>query len=105
MSSPRKLLWGLGRVRVFALKKDPTKLSLKIHCEYLDGGRKGKEAGFHEIHKLPTRVIKAVIEELSNAYARGPWFDVDTLWHANCELALDYLFAELGRRANRKVIS
>lgn len=106
MASSHKHLWSLSDVRMYCLKKDPSKLSLRIWCIWISpASRKGKTAGCYEIHKLPTRILEGTIKDLSEKYTKGPYIAIDKQWYANCEQALDYLFAELGRRAARKVIS
>ena len=87
------------------LKKDPEKKkkSFWIELYFTRGPRKGRFAGYHEVHKVPIGHIEAHIKLVADRiHAKAPW-DFG-LYMERLELALDYLFAELGRRANRKVL-
>jgi len=92
----------VGQLR--SLKKDPTKKSFWIDLFFTRGVRKGKFAGFFELREVPLRFIEERIQTATATYEKWQGTSMGLLYNARIEQALDYLFAELGRRTNRKVI-
>ena len=70
------------------------------------GRKSGEYAGAYSVRKCPTEVIQARIVQMSEFIARfdGPNAHLQADRKVNGEQALDYLFAELGRRASRAVV-
>lgn len=103
MSSSRKQILHVPAAGIFKQsKKNPNHRSLWIVLCFVTGKRKGKFAGVHEIHRLPLKHLQEAIVHISK-WLEGYQGYPEPI--ASAELALDYLFAELGRRAARKVLS
>jgi hypothetical protein len=109
MSSSRRVLWFVPRAgQLRCLKKAPEKKSFWIDLYYTRGPKKERFAGFYEIHGLPTRFIEERIKLISEAYQSMDFQSIQAKvfdFARRAEIALDFLFAELGRRASRRMIS
>lgn len=105
MASRHKVLWNDGWIgELRALKRDPSKTSFWLALYWKRGSRKGLHAGYFEIHKVPTNLLQERIVEFAEECGENLTSRTEH-YRAHLEQALDYLFAELGRRAGRKVIS
>ncbi len=111
MSSSRKVLWyvpGVGKLK--CQKKDPTKVSFWLECAYFRDDActklKSDHTYFLELHYLHTstleKAIKWTVENLERF--QRTWTDEND-WIKKTYLALDYLYAELGRRVDKGSIS
>lgn len=114
MSSCRKVLLdtpGVGKL--LCQKKDPSKVSFWIEAQaYKDRAltipRKGVTE-WYEVRSVPTWWLELMIKGIAKKYEYYQEAALVEPYRTNqlngCCLALDYLYAELGRRVDKGVIS
>lgn len=87
-------------------KTNSSKTQLYLEYWYIKGPKKNAYAGMYSARKVPVDHLQSRIKETSEylAWAYSTDAYLDPIYIRRTELALDYLYAELGRRANRAVV-
>jgi hypothetical protein len=108
MASRRKVLWHVPNVgQLRCLKKDPNKLAFYIEAWHTKRDRLGKKRGPYFFYvrdpRVPTWFLVRKVKQIAEDYSGwGPaWKEI---YGERTERALDYLFAELSRRAPEPVV-
>ena len=105
MSSSRKILWRVASAVLKCKKKDPTKKTLYLQYWWSKSPKTGKYYGLVSVRDVPVDHLQSRIVELSETYDKWSKSPHAQLYNLNdLQLALDYLFVELGRRASRAVV-
>lgn len=106
MASSRKVIWHVPNVgQLRALKKDPDKICFYVEAWHQNPDRKRRGPYFFSVRdpRIPIWWIERRIKEISEDFAKaGKGYLV--IYGERTERALDFLFAELSRRAPKPVV-